>query len=69
MTSLQKFGIFNFEQDNSINISCYMIYLFTRKCPLCGHILAPLEGLRTPEVPGVNPRDRPQDSGDDSKAI
>ncbi len=41
----------------------------TRKCPLRGHILAPPEGLRAPEVPGVNLGGRPQQSGGDSKAI
>ena len=40
----------------------------TRKCPLRGHILAPL-ALRALEVPGVNPESRPQESGGDSKAI
>ena len=31
--------------------------LHTRKCPLCGHILAPPEGLRDPgSTPGFNPR-------------
>ncbi len=44
-------------------------FLVTRKCPLRGHILAPPEGLRAPEVPGVNPGGRPQESGSDSKAI
>ena len=28
----------------------------TRKCPLRGHILAPAEGLRAPELHGDNPR-------------
>ncbi len=37
----------------------------TRKCPLLGHILAPPEGLRVPELPGVNPRGRPRESGGD----
>ena len=46
----------------------YTIYI-TRKYPLRGHILAPPEGLRAPEVPGVNPGGRPQESGGDSKAI
>ena len=32
-------------------------------------LLAPLEVLRAPELPGVNPGDRPQESGGDSKAI
>ena len=43
--------------------------IFTRKCPLRGHILAPPEGLRAVEVPRVNPGSRPQESGGDSKAI
>ena len=43
--------------------------VITRKCPLRRHILAPPEGLRAPEVPGVNPGGRPQESGGDSKAI
>ena len=30
--------------------------VFTRKCPLRRHILAPTEGLCAPELPGVNPR-------------
>ena len=34
-----------------------------------GHILAPPEGLRTPELPGVNPGGQTQESGGDSKAI
>ena len=38
------------------------------KGPL-GQLIAPPEGLRTPELPGVNPGDRPQESGGDSKAI
>ena len=42
---------------------------FTRICPLCGHILAPPEGLRAPELPGVNPGGRPQESGGNSKVI
>ena len=29
----------------------------------------PPEGLRAPELPGVNPGGRPQESGGDSKAI
>ena len=32
-------------------------------------MLAPPEGLRAPELPGVNPGGRPQESGDDSKVI
>ena len=32
-------------------------------------MLAPPEGLRAPELPGVNPGGRPQESGGDSKAI
>ena len=39
--------------------------IVTRKVPM----LAPLEGLHAPGVPGVNPRGRPQESGDDSMAI
>ena len=35
----------------------------TRKCPLRGHILAPPEGLRTPELPGVNPGIDPGSQG------
>ena len=46
-----------------------MVIVYTRKCPLRGHILAPPEGLRAPGVPGVNPGGRPQESGGDSKAI
>ena len=46
-----------------------MPLFLTRKCLLRGHILAPLEGLRAPGVPGVNPGVRPQESGGDSKAI
>ena len=34
-----------------------------------GHILAPPEGLRAPELPGVNTGGRPQESGGDFKAI
>ena len=34
-----------------------------------GPLLAPLEGLRAPELPGVNPWGLPQQSGGDSKAI
>ena len=34
-----------------------------------GPFLAPMEGLRAPELPGVNPGDRPQELGGDSKAI
>ena len=45
------------------------ILLLSRKCPLHGHILAPPEGLRAPELPGVNPGGGPQESGGDSKAI
>ena len=41
----------------------------TRKCLLRGHILAPLEGLSAPELPGVNPRGQHRESGGDSKAI
>ena len=40
-----------------------------RKCLLHGHILAPPEELRAPELPGVNPGCQPQESGGDSKAI
>ena len=47
----------------------YFVFSNTRKCPLRGHILAPPEGLRAPELPGVNPGGRPQESGGDSKAI
>ena len=32
-------------------------------------LLAPPEGLRAPELPGVNTGDRPKESGGDSKAI
>ena len=32
-----------------------MKQLIIRKCLLRGHILAPLEGLHAPELPGVNP--------------
>ena len=46
-----------------------LTYVLTRKCLLHGHILAPPEGLRAPELPGVNPGGRPQESGSDSKAI
>ena len=46
-----------------------MAILQTRICPLRGHILAPPEGLHVPELPGVNPGGRPQESGDDYKAI
>ena len=42
---------------------------FTRKFPLRGHILAPAEVLRAPELPGVNPGGRHWKSGGDSKAI
>ena len=45
------------------------ILILTRKCPLRGHILAPPEGLRALELPGVNPGGRPQDSEGDSRAI
>ena len=34
-----------------------------------GHILAPPERLRAPELPQVNSGGRRQESGDDSKAI
>ena len=42
---------------------------FTRICPLCGHILAPPEGLRAPELPGVNPGVQLWKSVGDSKSI
>ena len=32
-------------------------------------MLAPPEGLRAPQLPGINPGDRPQESWGDSKAI
>ena len=34
-------------------------FTITTKCPLCGHILAPPEGLRAPELPWVNPGGQP----------
>ena len=43
--------------------------LYTRKCPLRGHILAPPERLSALELPGVNPGGRPQESGGDSNVI
>ena len=42
---------------------------FHNRVYLSGHILAPPEGLRAPELPGVNPGGRAQESGGDSKAI
>ena len=36
---------------------------------IISYSVAPPEGLRAPELPGVNPGDRPQKSGGDSKAI
>ena len=42
-------NIFNF------NPSKKLYFVKTRKCPLRGHILPPPEGLRAPELPGVNP--------------
>ena len=42
----------------------FHFHLFlTRKCMLHGHILAPPEGLRAPELPGVNPWGQLQKSG------
>ena len=49
-----------------LGIICSVIILsieITRKCLLRRHILAPPEGLCAPEVPGVNPSGRPQESG------
>ncbi len=45
------------------------LLLCTRKCPLRGHILAPPEGLRAPELPVVNPGGQPGGSGGDPKVI
>ena len=50
-------------------IVCLLYIDITRKCPLRGHILAPPEELRAPELPGVNPGGWPRESGGDSKAI
>ena len=36
--------------------------------PQNGHFLAPPTGLRAPELPAVNTRGQPQESGGDSKA-
>ena len=54
------------KNDASENNSAVVII---SKCPLRGHILAPLEGLDARELPGGNPGDRLQESGGDSKAI
>ena len=54
--------------NRNFEIIISILYL-TRKCPLRGHILAPPEGLRAPELPGINPGGQPHESGDDSKVI
>ena len=45
-----------------------LYYTIYQKEPF-GPLLAPQGGLRAPEVSGVNPGGRPQESGDDSKTI
>ena len=54
---------------SNLNLECFQLSFDTRKCLLRGHIPAPPEGLRAPELPGVNPGGGPKESGGDSKAI
>ena len=53
---------------NNLNFVHAFSIMFYYKGPF-GPLLAPPEGLRAPELLGVNPRDRPQESGGDSKVI
>ena len=50
------------------SLTYYHPNIITMKGPF-GPLLAPPKGLRALELPGVNPGDRPQESGGDSKAI
>ena len=56
----------NTEQLQSMYHFTIYVYILERAL---GPLLAPPEGLRAPEQPGVNPGDRPQESGGDSKEI
>ena len=40
-----------------------LVLFVSRKCPLRGHILAPPEGRRAPELPWVNPGGQPRSQG------
>ena len=62
----------HFEVNSQLAFRTHVLQIIlckTRKCLLRGHILAPSEGLRALELPGVNPKGRPQESGGDFKAI
>ena len=49
-----KIGRFtNAKSHSEIVHDDFLVLYDTRKCPLRGHILAPPEGLRAPELPGA----------------